>query len=285
MAIAAAETFRRAALLNIDDARRKGSTVHLPAESLDIIVAGDIHGDRSALSRIIDYSSLGPGTGRVLVLQEIIHGPLDPRSGHDRSVELLLRAARLKEIHPEQVLFVLGNHELAQVTGNEISKDGRGVCRSFVDGVDYCFGDQAEEVMEAVKDFAMSMPLAIRCGDRVLVSHSLPDAARMSLAGVEILDRRYGPDDLNRGKSVYEWTWGRSQTDEQTDALAEELDVEFFLVGHKHVENGWEMLTTRAAAIASNGPNGCVVEFTSNEGLDGNSIADHVRPVATLKPQ
>jgi len=285
LAIAAAETFRRAALLNIDDARRKGSTVHLPAESLDIIVAGDIHGDRSALSRIIDYSSLGPGTGRVLVLQEIIHGPLDPRSGHDRSVELLLRAARLKEIHPEQVLFVLGNHELAQVTGNEISKDGRGVCRSFVDGVDYCFGDQAEEVMEAVKDFAMSMPLAIRCGDRVLVSHSLPDAARMSLAGVEILDRRYGPDDLNRGKSVYEWTWGRSQTDEQTDALAEELDVEFFLVGHKHVENGWEMLTTRAAAIASNGPNGCVVEFTSNEGLDGNSIADHVRPVATLKPQ
>ena len=33
------------------------------------------------------------------------------------------------------VIFLLGNHDVAQVTGNEISKDGRGVCTSFTESL------------------------------------------------------------------------------------------------------------------------------------------------------
>ena len=39
--------------------------------------------------------------------------------------EVLLATARWKCSYPDQVHFLLSNHELAQVTGHEISKNGR----------------------------------------------------------------------------------------------------------------------------------------------------------------
>jgi hypothetical protein len=277
MAHPAAETFRRAAELNIDDPRRGGSTVTLSGDAPRIVVAGDIHGHREGLTKAICHA----GTNSVLVLQEIVHGPSDQFTGHDRSVELLLRAARLKTARPERVLFLMGNHDLSQVTGNEIAKEGRGACRSFSEGVRHCFGDAAVEVMDAVNEFQTSMPLAIRCPNRVLLAHSLPSPHRMKLAGTDILDRPYSAGDLVRGGAVYEWTWGRDQTDEQTDRLAETLDVDFFLLGHRKVTS-WEAVTNRAAAIATDSPHGCLVEFAPDNVLNLETFESHVVMLAGI---
>ena len=216
------------------------------------------------------------------MLQEIVHGPDCPKTGHDRSVELLLRAARLKVKFGRQVIFIMGNHDLAQMTGNEIAKEGRGACKAFVAGVEYCFGDDAAEVLEAVGAFQASMPLAVRCPNRVLISHSLPSPYRMELAGTEILTRGYKQDDMSRGGPAYEWTWGRDQTDEQTDMLAEMLDVDFFLLGHRKVEN-WELVTSRAVAIAADTLRGCVVEFGTADTVNAETIQQHVRLLAEIR--
>ncbi len=157
MSSARADIFRQAAQLNTEDPRRRGGTVHLTSDQLDIVVAGDIHGNRSSLARIIDYAGIGNSPNHLLILQEIVHGPLDPRTGHDRSIEVLLRAARLKIAHGQNVIFLMSNHDLAQVTGNEINKDGRGVCRSFDEGVEFCFGAEAPDILDAVKELGCSL--------------------------------------------------------------------------------------------------------------------------------
>ncbi|RPI60372.1 MAG: hypothetical protein EHM48_07365, partial [Planctomycetaceae bacterium] len=224
MAHPAADIFLHAAKINRTDHRLAGSTLSL-GSGTDVIVTGDLHGNRANLAKIIAYARLGEHPHRRLIIQEVVHGPLDATSGHDRSIELLLRVARLKVAHPTQVVFVLGNHDIAQVMGNEITKEGRGVCKTFVAGVEHAHGEGAAEVMAAAHEFLTSFPLAIRCPNGVFISHSLPSPNRMELAGLEILARPYTPEDFSRGKSVYEWTWGRNQTAEQLNQLAGQLGV------------------------------------------------------------
>ncbi len=278
---AAADIFRQAAKLNLEDPTRRGNVVYLD-EGLEVVIAGDIHGNRQALTRVITYAALDSGDNRRLVLQEVLHGPPDERTGYDRSVEMLLRIARLKIAHGSKVVFLLANHDLAQATGGEITKGGLGACQMFNEGVVASFGDDADEVLEAISEFCLSMPLAARCANGVMLTHTLPSPIRMNSVDLAILDREYRPEDMERGGSLYEWTWGRSQTDEQINELAEKLGLEFFLLGHRHLETGWEPLAERAVSITSNHSHGCVVRFSTDEPLTLDNFLEHVQPIAGL---
>ncbi|MHC4984822.1 MAG: metallophosphoesterase [Planctomycetota bacterium] len=278
---AVADIFRRAADANRDDSRRQGNTVRL-TEPGEMIVAGDIHGLRDHLSRIIAFANLPANPQRILVLQELIHGPIDEKTGKDRSVELLLRAARLKLAHPQQVLFILGNHDLGQITDKEISKGGRSMCRQFADDVVASFANDGPVVLEAVLDFLASQPLAVRCPNGVLIAHSAPSPDRLGQSGADILDRDSRQDDLLRGGAVYDWTWGRNQNAEQLTDLAGKLGVGFLLLAHRHVEGGYERIGPNAAAIATDDPRGCVAVFNTGRPFTGDDFLDAVRPLYDL---
>lgn len=277
MASPAADIFRQAADANRRDPRRRGNVVHLEP-GREVIVAGDVHGHRANLAKVISGAALGEHPDRRLVLQEIVHGPVDPRSGHDRSIDLLLRAARLKLAHPQQVLFVLANHDLAQVTGNEITKEGAGVCRGFSDGVRYAFGDDADEVLAAVDEFLLSAPLAIRSPNGVLISHTLPSPGREC----DLPDGEYADADLRRGGPVYEWTWGRRHTPEFLERLAGRMDVELFVLGHVHLDGGYELIDGRAVILNCDNPGAVVFRFTTDEAMPPASLESHLAPVTSL---
>jgi len=276
------EILRQAARLNAEDPRRRGNTIYLTEETPEVIIAGDIHGNRWSLDEVVRYADLERSETRVLILQEIIHGPTDPESGYDRSIELLLKSVQLKIAHGEKLVFLLGNHDLAQITGNEITKDGRGVCKAFSNGVGLCFDEEAPSVLRALRDFIVSMPLGVRCPNSVLVTHSLPGPGRMSSGGLEILDRAYQQEDFSRGGPAYEWTWGRGHTDRQTDRLARDLGVEFFVLGHQHIPEGWQRLTSRAVGIASDHSRGCLVHLDTRDRVTHETIAQYIRPRSSI---
>ncbi len=274
-----ADIFRQAADLIENDPCRRGNCLHLGSPGR-VVVAGDIHGHRSNLQRICQYvqSTDEPPT---LILQEVIHGPIDEK-GCDKSVEVMLRGAQAKIDRPDKVFYILGNHAIAQITRSEITKHGYGVCQAFSDGVRQLFGPDAADVYPAVMRFCRSLPLAIRFDNGMLVSHSLPSPGRMKFADPSILDRPYDDADLRRGGPAYEWTWGRDQTPEQLDELASTLGVEFFLLGHRHVQDGSLRLPNRAMAINSDGPGGVIFEFDSSETITLTDAPKHLRQIATL---
>lgn len=276
-----ADIFHRAAEINLADERRRGNTVWIEG-SHELIVCGDIHGQRALLGRIIKHADLGARHDRILVLQELLHGDADPKTGKDRSIELLMRAARLKAAHPKQVLFVLSNHDLAQMTGKEVSKSGRTLCKQFADDVVSAFETGGEEVLAAVLVFLRSLPLAIRTAGGVLIAHSMPSPNRMVEAGIDILDRDSATEDLLRGGAVYEWTWGRDQQADQIDALAEQIGVTFFLLSHRPVERGYEIISPRAAAITSEDASGCIATFKNDQALSGDDIPTIVTPLGLV---
>ena len=276
-----AETFKTAAGLNRNDPCRRGGLVTLDEAVAEVLLAGDIHGHRGNLAKITEFAALSSHPDRVLVLQEIIHGPLDA-NGRDRSIELLARAARLKVAHPRQVLFLLGNHDLAQVTGNEITKEGHGVCKSFAAGVSYNFGPEADEVTSALLEFLTSMPLAIRCPNGVLLSHSLPNATRMDKVDLTFARRDYGPEEMSRGGSAYEWTWGRQQTPEQLAEIGRRLGVSFFVLGHRHSGNGWEKVTDSAVSVSSDNEHGHLLRMDVRQPATYESVVAGLRPIVAL---
>ncbi|MBN1941709.1 MAG: metallophosphoesterase [Phycisphaerae bacterium] len=275
----AADLFRRAAELIENDPPRKGNCLHLASPGW-VVATGDIHGHRGNLERILAHvrAKDEPPT---LILQELIHGPIDAE-GRDRSVEAMFLAAKAKIERPEKVFCLMGNHEIAQITRSEITKNGHGVCQAFLEGVRCVFGDEAVDVYPAAMRFCRSLPLAARFDNGLLMTHSLPSPDRQDRGDPAVLDRLYEDDDLHRGGAAYEWTWGRNQTPEQLDELAERLGVEFFLLGHRHVQSGSMELPRRAMAINSDGPGGVIFEFHSDEKITLADAPKHLRSIADI---
>jgi hypothetical protein len=274
-----AETFRQAAELIANDPTRQGNCLHFAAGE-EIVYAGDIHGHRRNLAKIIGFADLGAHPRRRLLLQEIVHGPTD--QGGDRSVDVLLEAARLKLSYPEQVFFLIGNHDTAEIAGNEITRDGAGSCKAFTAGLQTMFGSDAAEVRSAVHEMLRSQPLAARCENRMLLSHSLPSPERMDMIDWGILRRPYRDEDFRRGGSVYEWTWGRGYTPEQLAELADRLEADQFLLGHKHIQTGHEVPCPNVVILASNHSHGAVIVIDAGRKISDEDLPKRVRPIVAL---
>jgi len=277
----AANIFLQAARRNLADNRRRGNVVMLEGAA-EIIVSGDVHGHKKNLEKILAHAAVERNPSCRLVLQEIIHGPPDSSTGLDLSVDPLLQVAKLKVSHPKNIVFLLGNHDVAQIAGNEITKDGRRMCQGFVDGVNNVFGGDGPEVMAAILEFLLSMPIAARCPNGVFLSHSLPSPKRWSQACSEILQRRTTPEDLTRGGAAYEWTWGRNHTPEYMDELAGVLGAELFVLGHYHLDVGHKVLSDRAITLASYHGHASVMEFYADSAMTIEDAHACIRPVVAL---
>ena len=107
--------------------------------------------------------------GRHLILQELIHGPLMyPDDKGNRSHQLLDVFAALKCQYPQRVHMILGNHELSELTGRSIGKDGEGLNAKFHRGVETAYGESAGEIHAAYKALFAALPLAVRTGESSL---------------------------------------------------------------------------------------------------------------------
>ncbi|MFZ4429725.1 MAG: metallophosphoesterase [Phycisphaerales bacterium] len=235
---------------------RQGSidVVHAPGR---LIATGDLHDNPMHMATVVEAANLASteeeaGKPRShLVLHELIHG--DNRlNGMDLSYRVLTRAADLKRRFPEHVHVLLANHELSQISGAGIVKDGVRVVEAFNAGVEYVFGSETDMVQAAIGEFVRSMPLALRCvtpkGD-ILCAHSLPTAAIMSRFDPTVLSRALTEEDYQpRTGSAYIMVWGRKYDTELLEDLAERWGVGMFVLGHEHCPDG-VMLVPPAAVV------------------------------------
>lgn len=251
------EALRAGASANRNAACRRGSIDRVEAPGR-LIATGDIHDNPLNFATVVAAAGLttgdGPPSGNPahLTLHEIIHPPTLV-GGMDISYRGLTRVAALKARFPEHVHTLLANHELAQVYGAGIVKNGVRVVDAFNAGVEYVFGDDTDAVQDAIKDFVMSMPLALRCvcpqGD-ILCAHSLPAAANMARFDPTILSRDLTEDDYQpRVGSAYFMVWGRGYDAELLEDLTERWGVNLFILGHEHAEHGYALVEPNALVL------------------------------------
>lgn len=276
-----ARIYRAAAALNREDPLLKGSTIHLPNYG-QVVMTGDLHGHRRNFERICNFCDLEHYPVRHVILHEIIHEELQGLGDTDLSHEVLLKAAEYKCEFSEQVHFIQSNHELAQLTNQDISKAGRVVTFGFLAGVRQSYGAGADEVTDALLEFIASYPLAARTSNRVLLTHSLPSPSAMSEFDPTVLDRLPLPNDLHDGGSAYLLVWGRYQDANQLDRLAEMFDVDYFLCGHQPQETGFDALYDRLLILASDHNHGVLLPFDLKKSYAFGDLVKLIRPLASI---
>lgn len=263
-----------------------------------LLCTGDLHDNPMHLQRLMDLSGFEgharpdhqPGNEQSawvapvhLTLHEVIHSDR-LMNGMDFSYRAIARVAAVKRDHPEHVHTLLANHELAQVVGAGIVKNGIRVVEAFNAGVEYVFGDEAGRVNEAINDFVRSMALALRArttrGD-ILCAHSLPGVSMMQRFDPTILSRELVDDDYTpRQGSAHLMVWGRGYDAEQLEDLVERWGVDMFVLGHEHVPGGVELRPPNAIVLNSDHDEGVYLPIDLSNPPKPHKAPEGVLPLA-----
>ncbi|MEW4570240.1 metallophosphoesterase [Tautonia sp. JC769] len=271
---------RRAAMLSRATPGRVGSVVAIPSESVDdVMVVGDLHGNLVAFRKVLAVADLKTHPRRHLVLQELVHGDsFYPDEGGDRSHQLVDLVAALKCQFPDRVHLILGNHELSELTNRPIAKNGVALNALFRAGVETAYGSMADTIIEAYHDLFRSLPLAVRCPNRVMLCHTLPDGKMLDDLDLDPLHTGvWTPSSLQRGGAVYAMTWGRDDRPETADRFAELVDADCFITGHQPCDDSFRVANHRQLIIDGTGPYPAYCLFPATEAVTVESLKDGVR--------
>ena len=276
-------TIRRATELFRATPGRAGSIISL-VDASDVMVVGDLHGNLAGFQKALRAAALDRHPTRHLVLQELIHGPLSyPGNAGDRSHQLLDVVAALKCQYPERAHLILGNHELSELTGRVIGKDGETLNAKFMQGITTAYGTDAAEIFEAYKALFAALPLAVRTTNRVYLCHTIPDERDLDSLELDLLAADHWPEPaMKRRGTIYALTWGRDISPETADRFAAMVDADFFITGHQPCDEGFRQANHRQIIIDGTNPNPCYCLFPATGPVTIESLLRSVHSVDIL---
>jgi len=232
--------FAQATEANLHTPTRHGNVIVLTEEAADeIMITGDLHGHRRNFNLIKKIAALNTHPRLHLVLQEVCHGgPLYMQNSGCMSHTILEDVAMLKTNFPEQVHFILGNHELAELTDFPIQKNKQLLNFLFRLGLQQMYGPATEKVREAYLPFVQSCPLAVRLPHGEFISHSIPEQCDTQGFDADIFDRELSYSEYFEQSGVFQLVWGRDYRQENAQAFAELIGARILINGHEPCPEG-----------------------------------------------
>lgn len=271
--------YRRATEVCFATPGREGSTVVVTSElGSDVIVTGDLHGHRANFDRICQVAALDQNPRRHLVLQEVCHGgPTYPENGGCMSHTLLEDVAHLVAQFPGRVHFILGNHELAELTDYPIQKNRQMLNVMFRFGLQQRYGGAAETVREAYVKFLRSCPLAVRLAKGVFITHSLPDKLGVRRFDASIFTRQPEPMEYFQRSSVFELVWGRDYREENAAAFAQLVHAKVLINGHEPCPQGFLTPNRFQVILDCCGDQACYAALPIDEELTQEQVVGRIK--------
>ena len=259
-------------------------TVHLPADA-EVWMTGDLHDHRRNLDKLVRAADLAKNPNRHLVLHELIHGEHWDATGAEDSWVTLLRAAEMKCDFPDQVHFMLANHDLAQIHGEGISKGGANVCEAFTAALKRDFGrDAYGRVNVAITEFLLSLPLAVRTPGGMFFCHSLPTDAQMPAYDFSVFDRPLSGEDYKRRTGpVYQLIWGRAMSPESVDLFLTGVGATTVVTGHQPQDAGHALNGDHHLIIASDHNQGVFLPMDTNLAYSAEQLEERLEKFAGIE--
>ena len=248
-------TIRKATELMRSTPGRSGSVIaHDDAD--EVMVVGDLHGNLPAFRQALTIAALDRHPRRHLVLQELVHEiNKNDDDRPDRSHRLVDLVSALKCRYSQRVHLILGNHELSELTGRIIGKNGHTLNLRFRQGMELAYGVRTQDVYEAYLVLFAALPLAVRTPNRVFVCHTLPDARYLEALDLALLETDHWPEEaMKRGGTIYALTWGRDNAPETADRFAAMVDADWFITGHQPCDEGFRQASHRQIIIDGTNP-------------------------------
>lgn len=203
------------------------------------MITGDVHGHRRNFNRIRRIAALADHPYRHLVLQEVCHGGPSYAAGGCMSHTMLEDVASLVARHPGRVHFILGNHELAEMSDYPIQKNRQLLNVQFRLGLRHMYGPASEEVRLAYVRFLWTCPLAVRLPSGIFVSHSLPEGTDGQGFEPSVLLRELRREDCVEQADVFRLLWGRDYRRENAQAFMELVGARLLITGHEPCSEGF----------------------------------------------
>jgi len=275
------ELLNKAAQASEADPFRRGNLIHLPAAGT-LIATGDIHGHRRNFERIVSFADLPNNPDTHVVLHEIIHGGPEDTKGGCLSYKLLFDLARYKLDFPDRVHTVMGNHDTAFINDSDVMKNGKEMNRAMRSAIEHEYTGSADDTILAIRQFLFSQPLALRCQNRIWISHSLPSDLMADKFDPDVLTRKLQINDIVRPGSAYILTWGRRHSQALLDSMAALFDVDLFILGHQPQEQGCCRAGGNLMIIASDHNHGCILPIDLAKSYTIQQLTDAVVPLTSI---
>ena len=274
------ELFEQAARALSRHPGRSGSVIDLPGRGR-LMMTGDLHDHGLNFQRIVRLAQLHESKDHYLILHEVIHGP-GRINGRDMSVRMLARVAALIAAHPKQVLMLLANHDLSQLNGEGILKNGVSVVEAFDAGVDFLYDDRADAVRDAMGRLMRAMPLAVRCDNGVMCCHSLPAPRKLESFDKTVLERELTDADLAGEGPASLMVWGRNHTQRVADELGEAWGARQFVMGHQPAEFGYELEGETMLVLASDHEHGVALPIDLARPMTRDELVAEILPLGAV---
>lgn len=229
---------------------RRGHLIE-PADCTDVLVTGDLHGHVGHFQALLKAADLANHPGRHFVMQEVVHGKHRYPAGGDKSHQLVDLFAALKCQYPKRVHYLPGNHEMAQWTGRKVLKTDEDLNALFEEGVRAAYGPQfGPDVYQTYLELFKSLPVAVRLPNRVLISHSLPNAKSLPSFDPKRLElEQYEAADLEPGGSIYGILWGRDTSAKAVEEYLHKMDADLLVSGHIASDDGFSVPNPRQVIL------------------------------------
>ena len=260
------------------DSNRQGQVVSLP-DSGTVVMTGDLHDNRTNWRKLLHVAALDQSPDRHLILHELIHGDHFDDQGREDSWVTLYRAAELLLDFPEQVHFLLANHDLAQIHGEGISKGGLSVCEAFTAAVKRDFGSSYMSVEMAITEFLLALPLAVRAPKaKLLFCHSMPNEAEFDAFDYDVFarDKLGGEDYRRRVGPAYQLIWGRGIGPERAEEFARALSANVVITGHQPQDKGYKRNGDHHLILASDHARGVYLPLPLDRPLSMDEIEKRI---------
>lgn len=211
----------------------KGKLVNLPAKGRAIVVT-DLHGNLADFSRYMqiweDFEAEDlEGENHFILTGDFIHS----MNGPDGSVEILEFLIPLWA-DSQNFHLLLGNHEWATLTGVPVYKGGFDQTLGFEFLLKEKFRDGWMEKLEEYAEFFKKLPLAVKTGNKVFISHAGPPHGIKNINDItNIADVGYTQND-----KLDEILWNRygSYTAEDVESFLKAVECNAMIVGHTPVD-------------------------------------------------
>lgn len=276
------QTFVQATEANRNTPSREGNTICLGEELADeLMVTGDLHGQRRNFNLICRVAALDQHPRRHLLLQEVCHGgPTYPANGGCMSHLVLEEVAKLKVRYPDRVHFILGNHELSEISDYPIQKAKQMLNLQFRLGLQQMYGEAVEKVREAYLEFLKSCPLAVRLTSGVFVSHSIPQRVDSRPFDKSIFTDELDAVEYYEQGNLFELVWGRDYREENAKAFASMVGATVLINGHEPCSEGFAVPNKTQVILDCCSDQACYVMLPVGQTFDQAAIVERIQKLA-----
>ena len=154
----------------------------------------------------------------------------------------------------------MGNHEYAELVGEEIMKGGICLNILFREAMKRRYGERYEDSREELSRFLESWPLAVRTENRLFLSHSTPETEAVQHFDLDFFRNRKD-NFYEDGDLVYSLLWSRDYSDAGAEEFARRMDADVLIVGHTACKNGYSTPSRHHVIVDSKDRNGCFLKL------------------------